>query len=89
MNIISANDLKTKGVSTLEDCLKNDPEVLISVHGKNRYVVMSIETYQHMRELELQAACAEVQQDLKQGKFHRQIKKHLEKITVDKKKCSA
>ncbi len=40
MNTITANELKTRGVSLLEERLRDDPEAMISVHGREKYVVM-------------------------------------------------
>lgn len=36
MNTMTANELKTKGVSALEARLKADEEVIISVRGRDR-----------------------------------------------------
>jgi len=65
---ISANDLKVKGVSVLEGMLNTLDEVLISVRGKNKYVVVDMERYKHLRECELAHAYQEVQQNIKDGK---------------------
>lgn len=80
MHTISANELKTKGVSILDEYLENESEALISVHGKTRYVVIPIEAYQKIRELELQNAINETMNDLQNKKYHHNIKKHLEHI---------
>ena len=50
MNTVTANELKTQGVSAFESLLKKDDEVIISVRGKNRYVVMELEKYNKLRE---------------------------------------
>ena len=59
MSNISANDLKTKGVSAIEAVLEYQPEAVISVHGKDHFVVMDITHYHYLRECELVAALAE------------------------------
>ena len=51
MSSVTANELKTKGISAVESRLENDDEVLISVHGKDRYVVMTLEKYDRLREI--------------------------------------
>ncbi len=66
--IISANDLKVKGVSILEHMLSTLDEVLISVRGKNKYVVVDMERYEYLRECELEQAYREVQANIKEGK---------------------
>jgi len=80
LSTISANELKIGGVSALETYLEEESEVLISVHGKTKYVVMSIETYQHFREIELQQAILETENDIKQKKYHTDIKKHIKNL---------
>jgi PHD/YefM family antitoxin component YafN of YafNO toxin-antitoxin module len=69
MSSISANDLKTKGISAIEAELANQPEVIISVRGKDRFVVMDIAHYHYLRECELEAALSETRADLAAGRF--------------------
>jgi len=66
---ISANDLKTKGVSAIEAVLAQQPEAIISVRGKERFVVMDVEHYQYLRECELESALAQTRVDLADGRF--------------------
>jgi len=56
MSDITANELKTRGVSALESALDKESEVVISVRGKPRYVVMAIEHYERLREAEIYSA---------------------------------
>ncbi len=53
---LTANDLKTRGVSALEKALGEDDEATISVRGKPRYVVMSLDHYEQLREAEIASA---------------------------------
>jgi hypothetical protein len=66
---ISANDLKVKGVASIEASLAEHSEAIISVRGKDRFVVMDIEHYHHLRECELEAALAQIQADIAAGHF--------------------
>ncbi|OIO56637.1 MAG: prevent-host-death protein [Alphaproteobacteria bacterium CG_4_10_14_0_2_um_filter_63_37] len=68
MGQISANDLKTRGISAIEAVLADHAEAIVSVRGKGRYVVMDIEHYNHLRECELEAALAETRADLAAGR---------------------
>lgn len=67
MNTISASELKTHGISMLAKGLKNEPEAMITVRGKGEYVVMRIEHYNYLREIELEAALREVRSDIEKG----------------------
>ena len=64
MSRISANDLKTRGVAAIEAALSTEPEAIVSVRGRERYVVMDIAHYHYLRECELEAALAETRADL-------------------------
>ncbi len=59
MAVVTANDLKTKGISDIERALQDAQEVVISVRGKPRYVVMDIAHYDYLRECEIAAAWAQ------------------------------
>ena len=71
MNAISANTLKTQGVSAIAEALADAAEAVVSVRGKDRFVVMDIDHYRYLRECELAAALAESQADLDEGRFVR------------------
>lgn len=66
---ISANDLKVKGVTAIEAMLADQPEAIISVRGKERFVVMDMEHYHYLRECELEAALAQTRADLAEGRY--------------------
>ena len=81
MGIISANDLKTKGVKAIEDALLDQSEASLTVRGQVKYVVMSNAQYQHLRECELEAALAESRADLEAGRFVKEtVAKHIQRI---------
>jgi hypothetical protein len=42
-NIVTANELKTKGISRIDEITSNGDEAIISVRGKQRYVVLRVE----------------------------------------------
>ena len=69
MSNLTANDLKTKGIAAIEAVLAHRPEAIVSVRGKDRFVVMEIEQYHHLRECELEAALAETKADIAAGRF--------------------
>jgi hypothetical protein len=69
MATISANDLKTKGIAAIESALAEQPEAIVSVRGKDRFVVMELAHYHYLRECELDAALAEARADLAAGRY--------------------
>jgi hypothetical protein len=70
MSQITANDLKTRGIAAIEASLAGGrTEAVVSVRGTQRYVVMELAHYQHLRECELEAALAESRADIAAGRF--------------------
>ena len=81
MSHISANDLKTKGVSVIESQLNDHSEAIVTVRGKERYVVMDLAHYHYLRECELEAALSETRADIEAGRVVRESPEaHLERI---------
>ncbi|MCB0204741.1 MAG: type II toxin-antitoxin system prevent-host-death family antitoxin [Anaerolineae bacterium] len=72
MPVVTANELKTRGVSDIERLLQDAQEVVISVRGKPRFVVMDIALYDFLRECEVVAAWAQTRDDLAAGRFTRE-----------------
>ena len=69
MSRISANELKTRGVRAIENALSETTEAIVSVRGKDTYVVMSLDKYSHLRTCELKVALHVTQKDIADGKF--------------------
>ena len=85
MASISANDLKTKGISAIEAGLARQAEAVISVRGKDRFVVMDIAHYHYLRECELEAALAQTHADLAAGRFIKGAPEvHVKRIQTEK-----
>jgi PHD/YefM family antitoxin component YafN of YafNO toxin-antitoxin module len=81
MTIISANDLKIRGISAIARALQERTEVTVTVRGKARYVFMSNERYQYLRECELEVALAESKVDLEADSSVREsVTQHLTHI---------
>lgn len=82
MNSITANELKTRGISIVEERLEGQEEVVISVRGRDKYVVMSLEKYGQLRELELESALREARADYDAGKVvSESVEDHLRRVT--------
>ena len=78
---ITANDLKTKGIAVIEAMLAEHSEAIVSVRGKDRFVVMDIAQYHYLRECELEAALAETRADLATGRFVQESpEEHLARV---------
>lgn len=81
-NSITANDLKVKGVSILDEITKDQNEAIISVRGKDKYVVLTIDEYNHLRDCELEAALNESRKDYENGNYTTgSVEEHINRIT--------
>jgi len=69
MTSLTANDLKTRGIAAIEESLAAQPEAVISVRGKERFVVMEVAQYHYLRECELDAALAQSRADEAAGRY--------------------
>ena len=82
MNTVTANELKTKGISALETCLKVNEEVIISVRGQDRYVVMDLDKYAKLREYELAITVQEAKADVEAGRCTTEtVAEHMQRVT--------
>jgi len=77
---IMANEVKTKGVSVFDTLFEKFSEVIISVRGQNKYCVIPFDEYEEYRAYKLDTAHKEVMQDIADGKYHTNTKKHLDTI---------
>jgi hypothetical protein len=81
MGTVVANDLKIKGIKAIEEALLGQLEASVSVRGQVKYVVMSQQHYQYLRECELEAALAESKSDLAVGHFVKEtVAQHIKRI---------
>lgn len=67
MRHITANDLKIRGIAAIEASMADHPEAIVSVRGKDRFVVIDIEQYHYLRECALAAILAESRSDWASG----------------------
>jgi len=81
MKTIAANELKTRGVTSIEQALADGAEAMISVRGHDRYVVMDVEEYNRLRVCELEAALYETRQQIASGEFvEESVEAHIARI---------
>ena len=81
-HVVTANELKTKGISRLDEITAHGDEAIISVRGKHRYVVVTMEHYNYLRDCELEAALNESRKDLKEGNIiNETVEEHIARIT--------
>ena len=83
MNVLTANELKTKGISAVEACLQSADEAIISVRGKDKYIVMDMDKYNAYREYELEVALQEAKADVEAGRTVKETaQQHIERMNT-------
>jgi PHD/YefM family antitoxin component YafN of YafNO toxin-antitoxin module len=81
---ITANDLKTKGVSAIENNLGDNDELIITVRGKETYIVMNMAHYNYLRDCELEAALHQAKADIASGDYVTEsVSDHIKRILND------
>ncbi|MGM0623995.1 MAG: type II toxin-antitoxin system prevent-host-death family antitoxin [Campylobacterota bacterium] len=79
--VINANEVKQKGVSVFGKLLSKVDELIISVRGKEKYVVLDIERYKEFREHELDLAHMKAMDDIKNGRYKTQTaQEHIKEL---------
>lgn len=79
---ITANELKTKGVSVVENALLENDEAIITVRGKEKYVIIDLNKYSKLREYELEIALLEAKADIAAGRVrHESVDAHMKQVT--------
>ncbi|MGE4547906.1 MAG: type II toxin-antitoxin system prevent-host-death family antitoxin, partial [Desulfurella sp.] len=66
---ISANTIKTKGISFINKFIKNKNEIIVSVRGKRKYVILPIEEYERIRDLEIEQAIKKAEDDYNNNRY--------------------
>lgn len=81
--LISANELKTKGVAFIEKSLQADEEVFVSVRGKTKFVMLTVDEYERLKESELETAIRDAEEDYRKKRYTVDTaEKHFKKIGI-------
>lgn len=81
-NSITANELKVKGVSVLDRITAVHGEAVITVRGREKYIVLTVDEYNRLRDCELEVALSESQRDVRDGRIHSgSVDEHLKRIS--------
>lgn len=66
--LISANEIKTKGISMIEKLISKYSEIFITVRGKKKFVILPVEKYEELKEAELEKLIRQAEEDYKAGR---------------------
>lgn len=80
---ISANTIKTKGISFINKFIKNKNEIIVSVRGKRKYVILPIEEYERIRDLEIEQAIKKAEDDYNSNRYVAEsAEEHFKRIGI-------
>jgi len=84
MKYVTANELKRNGISVVNEAVAEYGEAIISVRGKSKYVILDTETYEHLRECELEVALLETREAIEARDFvDETAEEHIARISKD------
>ena len=87
--MITANEIKTRGVKAIEDGLNKDDRLSISVRGRIKYVVLKAEDYESLRLAEMEMAYQQTVKDIEKGKYKvESAEQHMDRLWKKSKKAS-
>ena len=82
--VVTANEVKKRGVSLFDELLAKFDEIIISSRGKKKYIVMDIKRYEEFRAYELDKAYKEVMEDVKRGDYRVvSVQEHIKSLQED------
>jgi PHD/YefM family antitoxin component YafN of YafNO toxin-antitoxin module len=77
---ITANELKVKGISAIDEMVTDSDGVMITVRGVDKYILLPVEKYNELREIELDYAIKESRKEIEEGHyFSGSIEEHLKR----------
>ncbi len=81
--LISASEVKTKGVSFIGKLIEKRKEVFITVRGKKKFAVLPIEEYERLKEAELDRLILEVEKDYEEGRYTKETaEEHFKRLGI-------
>ena len=87
--MITANDIKTRGVKAIEEGLAQDDRLSITVRGRVKYVVLNAEDYETLRLAEMEMAYQQAVKDIEKGQYKvESVEQHMNRLWKKEKKTS-
>jgi PHD/YefM family antitoxin component YafN of YafNO toxin-antitoxin module len=79
--MITANELKVKGIKAIQNELKDKDEAVITHRGKPKFIVVDFDRFDKLRGLELDKAYLEAMEDIKAGRYKTvSVDEHIQEV---------
>jgi len=66
--MLNVLDLRNRGVKAIDDEIKANGIATLSYRGRPKYVIIEVDEYERLRDLELMWAYHQAKEDIKEGK---------------------
>lgn len=85
MFTITAQELKTGGLTGIKKLLQKTKELFIQERGKESCVIVDLEYFNQLKMCEVEVAYLKAQEDIKDGQFEvvTDMKSHVDKILLE------
>lgn len=81
---LSINDFKRLGAASIEQQLEHEHEIVITSHGKNKYVIIQYNELLQMQEDRLELAYLKTQEQIKNGEsWIESIDDHVKRLNKE------
>jgi prevent-host-death family protein len=81
--LITATDIKNKGISFVEKLIEKYGKVFISVRGKRKFVILPIDEYEKLKEVELEMVIKQAEEDYKNGRYIKEsAEEHFKRLKI-------
>jgi len=81
VSTLVAGEIKKRGVSAFAAALTDEDEAIITVRGQSKYVVMTVQKYNELRESELAQAVREARADYEAGRVtDTSVEDHMRRV---------
>lgn len=79
--MISANDIKTRGVKAIDEGMSKDDRLQITVRGKVKYVILRADDYENLRLAEMEMAYQQAEKNIQEGQYTLETAaQHMERL---------
>ena len=86
--MLNVVELRNKGIKVIEEEISENGIATLSYRGKPKYVILDIDSYENLREIELMMAYYKAKEDIEKGNVEiAEDEKDLEKHLKELKKC--
>ena len=83
--MLNVLDLRNRGIKAIDEEINKKGIATLSYRGKPKYIIIDIDEYEKLRELELMLAYSKAKENIKKGNFEiikteKEVDNHIEEL---------